>query len=142
MSSYNILYVDDNNDSCEMVRLMLSYANRDYVVTSAEVADKALALIENQAFDLYIFDYGLPETSGVELCQYIRQFDRETPILFFSAMARPFDQDEAIAAGATDYLVKPNDIDKLPAKVEQLLSSNSSHYGDSSIGFTLPSSYH
>ena len=142
MSSYSILYVDDNNDSCEMVRLMLSYANRDYVVTSAEVADKALALIENQAFDLYIFDYGLPEISGVELCQYIRQFDRETPILFFSAMARPFDRDEALAAGATEYLVKPNDIDKLPAKVEQLLSKSSSGKCDPSPAFTLPRNSH
>jgi DNA-binding response OmpR family regulator len=140
MPSYKILYVDDNQDSCEMVNMMLTYANPDYVVTSAETADKALALIDSQAFDLYIFDYGLPQMSGVELCQYIRQYDTETPILFFSAMARPSDRDEGLASGATEYLVKPNDIEKLTDTVKRLLNEDSISNYESS--FQIESRYY
>jgi CheY-like chemotaxis protein len=103
---------------------MLKYSGSSCTLTLAETADQALALIESQPFDLYIFDYCLPEISGIELCRYIRQFDSETPILFFSAMARPDDQGEAIAAGATEYLVKPNDLGRLTKTIERLLPDN------------------
>lgn len=120
-SSHQILYVDDNNDSRELVRTLLFYADPDYVVTLAETADKVLGLIERQPFDLYIFDYNMPGMSGIELCRYIRQYDTETPILFFSAMARPVDYAEGVKAGATEYLVKPNDLGKLTEIVKKFL---------------------
>ncbi len=58
------------------------------------------------------------------LCRHIRQMDKTTPILFFSAMARPADQNVAIAAGASEYLVKPDDLDRLPGMVKSLLDLN------------------
>lgn len=116
-----ILYVDDDADSCEMISIMLQLADGRYAITAVETAQKALNVLSIQKFDLYILDYHLPEMGGVELCQKIRQTDLITPILFYSAMARKIDKKEALAAGATEYLVKPNDLDRLVRTVERLL---------------------
>lgn len=121
-----ILFVDDDQDSCEMIGLLLHFADDSYAVTAVSTAQKALALMESQSVDLYILDYALPEMAGVELCRRIRQTDLQTPILFYSGMAREVDRDEAMAAGATEYLVKPNDLDRLEETVKRLLNENSS----------------
>ena len=117
-----ILYVDDNKDSCELAAVMLTYSDAECAVVAAETADEALRLIEKEPFDLYIFDYSMPDTSGIELCRYVRQFDRDTPILFYSGMAAPDDVTEGLAAGANEYLVKPNDLEKLSGTVKKFLS--------------------
>jgi CheY-like chemotaxis protein len=85
MSSPNphILYVDDNKDSCELAAVMFNCLDLDCVLIPAGSAEEALLLIEVEPFDLYIFDYRLPGISGVELCRHIRQYDSDTPIMFF-----------------------------------------------------------
>jgi DNA-binding response OmpR family regulator len=125
MSSCRILYVDDNNDSRELAAVMFNYSDTGCNVISAESAEEALRLIDKEPFDAYIFDNRLPKMSGIELCRYIRQFDADTPILFFSALARPNEVAEALEAGASDYLVKPNDLERLPETVKQFLSEDS-----------------
>jgi DNA-binding response OmpR family regulator len=50
-------------------------------------------------------------------------------------MARDIDRKSAIISGANDYLVKPNDLDKFPKTVKQLLSENSSIQSEMPIGF-------
>lgn len=118
----HILCVDDDDDFCELISLMLSLEDDSYAVTAVSTAREALALTESQSFDLYILDYALPEMTGVELCRKIRQTDSQTPILFYSAMAREIDRKKALAAGATEYLVKPNDLERLTETVKRHLN--------------------
>ena len=118
-----ILYVDDDQDGCEMIGLMLKLANQSYEITAVSDARKALVLMEKQPVSLLILDSGLPEISGIELCRRIRLTDSQTPIMFYSGMAREIDRREAMAAGATEYLVKPNDLEKLTETVERLLTA-------------------
>jgi DNA-binding response OmpR family regulator len=124
-SNIRILCVDDDQDSCELLEYMLSFANSDYQVTTISSSKEALSLISSNSFDLYIFDCALPDASGIELCREVRQTDDRTPILFFSAMAFAEDKTAALHAGATEYLVKPNDLNKLTETVEKLLSPES-----------------
>ena len=121
-ASPNILFVDDDEDSCELMSAMLSYADADYKVTSVATPFEALNLIAQKPFDLFVVDYKLPEMTGVELCQHIRKTDKQTPILFFTGMASSNDRNVAIEAGANSYLIKPNDLDKFTDTVKQLLS--------------------
>lgn len=123
--SPRILYVDDDKDSCEMMCLMLKLANSDYKTVEVGTAEKALKSIADESFDIYIFDYKLPDMSGIELCRLIRQTDAETPILIFSGMARDVDRENAKAAGANCYLIKPNDLNIFTATVENLLNDKS-----------------
>ncbi|HEY0657610.1 MAG TPA: response regulator [Pyrinomonadaceae bacterium] len=122
--SPSILYVDDNADSCEVISLMLNIADNKYDVTTVDRADKAINLIKDRNYDLYILDYRLPEIDGIELCRRIRRVDTVTPIIFYSGAAYKAEREQAIAAGANAYLVKPNDLDSLTETVKLFLSES------------------
>jgi DNA-binding response OmpR family regulator len=123
MSNYHrILCVDDDKDACEMISLMLKSSDYSFAVKSASTAEEAFGYLENESFDLYILDYRLPDMTGIDLCSAIRRADKETPIMFFTAMARDIDRKSATMAGANDYLVKPNDLDRFTETVRQLLN--------------------
>ena len=119
-----ILYVDNNQDTCHLIGLMFHHAIPAYGFTAVTNASKALAVMRDQPVALLILEYILPEMSGVELCRFIRQTDSRMPILFFSGMAREIDRNEAIKAGATEYLIKPNDLERLTETVKQLLDES------------------
>jgi CheY-like chemotaxis protein len=105
-----------------MIDFMLKLDGLRCSVKSVNNAKEALSILENESFDLYILDYRMPEVSGIELCSKIRQKDKQTPIMFFSAMSREVDRDVAAKAGANDYLLKPNDLDRLTHTVKHLLN--------------------
>ena len=121
-SPVRILCVDDNHDSSDLVSLLLYDSDNTYLLTPVSIAQEALSIMENQTFNLYILDYALPDMSGIELCQKIRRRDKQVPIMFFTAMARPADYAEGIKAGANEYLVKPNDLEHLTKTVKRLLN--------------------
>jgi DNA-binding response OmpR family regulator len=113
--------VDDDVESCKFLEFMLSDSNEEYTVISAHSSKEALELIENEIFDLYILDNWMRDMSGVQLCALIRFSDKQTPILFFSGAARQKYQDEAINAGANEYLIKPNDLGRIEDIVHRFL---------------------
>jgi DNA-binding response OmpR family regulator len=125
--SSRILYVDDDSESCEMLKAMLGYADGHYHVATASSAEDALEMIDAAPFDLYLVDYMLPEMDGLTLCRTIRDRGINEPIIVFTGMVRPNDKKHVLAAGADAYLVKPNDLDIVPATVSRLLNSNSAH---------------
>jgi DNA-binding response OmpR family regulator len=116
-----ILCADDDADSCDLLRHLLDCNEESYDLTTASSGAEVFDLISVQSFDLFILDYRFVETDGVELCRQIRRTDSETPVLFFTGMARSVDRAAAMAAGANEYLVKPNDLERLTATVERLL---------------------
>jgi DNA-binding response OmpR family regulator len=118
---YHILLVDDDDDSCEMMSFMLTLSSDNYEVTSANNAREALSRMENKHFDLYIFDSLLPDTPGIDLCAEVRRTDKWTPILFYSAMSDDSYIGRAKAAGANEYLVKPDDLDILTETLRRYL---------------------
>lgn len=122
--SSRILYVDDDRDSCDLMGLLLQREYEDCEVVAAESAEEAVELMQDLSFDLFILDWRLPKTSGVELCRMIRKADEGVPIMFYSAMARPADRTVARSAGANAYLVKPNDLEVLADTVRWLLEEN------------------
>ena len=100
------LCVDDSEDC----RDMLSTALRFWRIEARAVATakEALSLIQTERFDLYLLDVRLPDLDGFELCRRMRDFDPDTPILFFSGAPYEADKKRGMAAGANDYVTKPN----------------------------------
>ena len=121
-----ILYVDDDRDACELISLMLHLEVPGCEVTAVSTAYKALTIIKDEPIALFILDYILPEMTGVELCRLIRRTDAQTPILFYSAMVRAVDREAAMTAGATEYLIKPDDLNGFTATVRRLLQESPS----------------
>jgi DNA-binding response OmpR family regulator len=98
-----ILLVEDEEDAKDLCALTLA----EYELTCSSDFDEGLRLARQRDFDLYILDSWLPGKSGVELCRAIREFDPDTPILFYSAAAYERDIQEALREGAQAYLTKP-----------------------------------
>jgi DNA-binding response OmpR family regulator len=113
------LLVEDDVESCEMLRYILS----DYDLTVAHTLASATPLFQNQHFDIFMLDNWLPDGSGIEFCRTVRTRFPDTPIIFASAAAMVHNLREAEEAGATRYIVKPYDPEMLQNVVKQLLST-------------------
>jgi CheY-like chemotaxis protein len=114
-----ILCVDDDEDTCTMLSGLLGLVGCR--TTTAGTAAEALELIACERFDLYLLDNWLPGGSGVELCREIRRSDPSTPIVFYSGAELDSEREEALAAGAQTYLVKPGDAAALVETIRRLL---------------------
>src|SRR6187200_2661999 len=117
-----VLYIEDHEDTRELVTLVLEQ-RRFEVVTGSTIAS-GVALAGSEHFDLYLLDSWLPDGSGLDLCRQIREFDKATPILFYSAAAYEIDRVEAIKSGAQAYLVKPSHPSELCSLVTSLIESH------------------
>jgi CheY-like chemotaxis protein len=114
-----ILYVDDHEDSSEMFKLMLSES--DYEVHTARTMDEALQLTKTHEFDLYVLDKRLPDGSGMDLCKDLNQLTPGVPCIFYTGDAYEIHRQEAMAAGAHAYILKP-EVEALIETVHKLLS--------------------
>jgi DNA-binding response OmpR family regulator len=104
-----------------MLQVMLSEADPTYSPVAVETAAEALHLDGHEAFHLYILDIWLPGMDGLGLCRRLRDRGRVQPIIFFSAMVQPTDREYVLAAGANEFLVKPDDLDRFLPTVAGLL---------------------
>jgi CheY-like chemotaxis protein len=112
-----LLFVDDDEEACEMLSLLMCLCGID--ATCAKSAVEARALIREQCFDLFVLDGWLPGMDGFELCRQIREVDSDTPILFYSGAAYDTDKQKGIAAGANAYIAKP-DVEGLLKTIAEL----------------------
>jgi two-component system, OmpR family, phosphate regulon response regulator PhoB len=126
-SQAHILVVEDENDISEILETQLTL--KGHKVTLIPDGQEALEYIQNQKepVDLYILDRMLPNTSGIEICKFLRMFKqtRTHPILMLTAMSRPDDIVDGLDAGADDYVTKPFDSSILMARVRSLLRRTS-----------------
>ena len=120
-----VLYIEDHEDTRELVRLVLE--QRSYEVVTGSTIESGVALANTQDFDLYLLDSWLPDGSGLDLCRQIREFDKATPIVFYSAAAYEIDRDQALKSGAQAYLIKPSQPSELCKLVTSLIESHHSY---------------
>lgn len=109
-SGMKILLVEDHQESRKSLQRLIERRGHEVVdVGSAEEAKRAL---EEEDFPFLILDWMLPGKSGIELCRELRAQPRgdEMFIVLVTARADTVDLEQALAAGANDYLTKPLDI--------------------------------
>jgi CheY-like chemotaxis protein len=112
-----ILHVDDHQDTRLMMAALLQ--ERGYGVLTAGSVGEGLQLAKDIAFDLYILDVRLPDGTGVELCQQLREMHPGIPILYYSAYGDAAEVESALAICGDAYLKKPVCI----ADIEDLVAS-------------------
>ncbi len=105
--------VDDSKTMRDMVAFTLKRAG--FQVSEAEDGQKALSALRNTAVDLIITDLNMPVLDGVGLIRAVRQDPnhRSLPILMLTTEGDPAKKAEGRSAGATGWLVKPFDPEKL-----------------------------
>ena len=96
---------------------------------TAENGQKALALIQRNAYDLILMDLQMPVMNGYETTRAIRTLEKNTdkrvPILALTAQALPGVQQKCLDAGMDDYLIKPFQLDVWREKIMFWLSKAS-----------------
>jgi signal transduction histidine kinase len=109
-----ILVVDDDVRNVYALASALEQHGVD-VVTAGNGREAVDALSESHAVDLVLLDVMMPELDGYETAEAIREFPQfqELPIIMLTAKAMQGDRDASLAAGASDYITKPVDIDRL-----------------------------
>jgi len=122
LQSPRVLYIEDHEDTRELVTLLLT--QKSYEVVTGDSIESGIALASADKFDLYLLDSWLPDGSGLELCQLIRQFDKTTPILFYSAAAYASDRELALQSGAQAYMIKPSQPSDLCRLVSELIENS------------------
>jgi two-component system response regulator PilR (NtrC family) len=114
-----ILYVDDHDDSAEMLKLVL--ADVDYKVESALTVEQALEMSSKIEFDLYVVDKRLPDGSGLELLKQLNKLTPGIPSIVYTGDVNEVHREQAMAAGAHAFVCKP-DIETLIKTVHEFLS--------------------
>ena len=120
---FSVLLVDDHQDTRAMLELLLD--EWGYRATLVSTATEGLKHLLDRSFDIIILDNWLPDLDGIELCRQIREFNRLTPIIFFSAAAMGSEDRAALAAGANAYVYKGSGLGMLrEAMAGELRKSN------------------
>jgi DNA-binding response OmpR family regulator len=105
MVTQKILVVDDEDNVCQSVKRILS--RKGYTVDNAANVDEAVKKISNGSFDLVITDLMMPNTSGLELLQIIREHYPELEVVMITGYASIESAVKATKLGAAAYLPKP-----------------------------------
>ncbi len=117
--SQRLLLVDDDTRLRTSFRLLLAQPGRE--IAEADSVATALAVLQDQHFDLVLLDIGLPDGSGLDVLRWLKDHQPATSVLMVSGQR---EQDAAVLAlrhGALDFLRKPDDLDRLTDRVEQTL---------------------
>lgn len=115
-----ILLVEDEADLGLAIKQVL--ISERYIVDWVTDGAQAWLCLDNQQTDytVAIFDWLLPELSGLELCQRLRLHQNPLPVLMLTALGQPGDRVAGLDAGADDYLVKPFVMEELLARLRAL----------------------
>ena len=119
MSKKRLLCVEDREEICKLISTILE----KYEVVSAHTVADAIHLANCEKFDLYLFDYDLPDSTGLELAMLVKNFDPMTPIIFVTG-SHLMTEEKALEIGARGLIRKGsnNFVGDLENKVSQALS--------------------
>ena len=116
-----IVIVEDQPDVADLLEEMLSMDSYD--VVKIHSSSGAVSLIQAEKPDLVLLDIMMPDVSGLEVLRFMRREPsmQKTPVVIVSAKTLPADIRAGLDAGATAYLTKPVDLNRLRKTVAQEL---------------------
>ncbi|HEY0663663.1 MAG TPA: sigma-54 dependent transcriptional regulator [Thiobacillaceae bacterium] len=120
MKGRQILVVDDEPKMRRVLEIMLQ--KMGHRVLGAGNGVEALALFREHAVDLVITDLRMPEMDGIELLAQLRAQGSEVPVMVITAHGTIETAVTAMKHGASDYILRPFDIDVVELAVERVLN--------------------
>ena len=121
-----ILVVEDDKSLLPMITYNIE--KNGFQVNSATNGEDALLLMKEEIPSLAIFDWMIPEPSGLELCKIVRRKPETSnlPIIILTAKEEEEDRVRGLDCGADDYITKPFSPAELIARIKALLRRSSS----------------
>jgi len=129
-----ILLVEDDLILSETLMELLE--SEGYDVTLVNAANRALEVTYENEFELMLLDVNIPDFSGFELLDMLRNAGNKTPCIFLTSLNDIASLSRGFEVGADDYLKKPFDFDELLVRIQALLrksfsaQSNEINYND------------
>ncbi|MFH2201536.1 MAG: response regulator [Elusimicrobiota bacterium] len=116
-----ILIVEDDFTLAENLKVLLK--SKGFEVELAPDGDSGIKKAQSFKPDLVLLDIMIPKVSGFEVCRQLRSDEKTShiKILMTTGLDRMADVEKAFSSGATDYLVKPFDGDRLMKKIAKVL---------------------
>ena len=119
-----VLIVDDERGMQDFLKILLE--KEGHKVLTANRGQKALEILENKTIDLVVSDIRMPELSGIELLEIIKEKNPELPVIMITAFASPDDAVMAMKNGAFDYISKPFSVDEIINVIRSATTKNTS----------------
>lgn len=114
-----ILVIEDDHRVAELLKRGLQESG--HIVYCSDSIFNSYEIFQDNIFDIVVSDVLLPDGSGFDLCQKIRQSNQKIPIIMLTALGTTDDKLEGFNSGADDYMVKPFDFRELEARIQVLL---------------------
>ncbi|MCL5265621.1 MAG: response regulator transcription factor [Chloroflexi bacterium] len=115
----HILIVDDDPMICKVAKFILTDAG--YSVSTAATIQAAWSIVQEQDPELVILDVRMPDGSGFEFCERLRQDTYKMPVIFLTGRGEISTKLYGLELGADDYIVKPFEPAELLARVRAVL---------------------
>ena len=119
MKHATILVVEDDPGIQEMLKYALSAEG--YTLRSAFTVKEGWNVIENEAIDLVLLDWMLPDNSGIDLLHRIRKYHSMLPVIMVTAKSEEEDRILGLDVGADDYVTKPFSVRELNSRIQAIL---------------------
>ena len=104
--SIDLMLVDDSRDILDLSELVLGKENDDFSVQTNTDPEEVLTSFENCELDAIVSDYDMPQMTGIELLEEVRETDQDFPFILYTGKGTEEVAVDAINAGVTDYFQK------------------------------------
>jgi len=118
-SPLRILLVEDEEHLAETISFNLEMEG--YVTKTVGNGAEAVKVFKGEKFNLVVLDVMLPELDGFGVCEQIRLYNAEVPVLFLSAKNTSEDKITGLKRGADDYMTKPFNLEEFLLRVQILI---------------------
>ncbi|MDY7028515.1 MAG: response regulator, partial [Spirochaetota bacterium] len=123
-AQFTVLSIDDDPTQLELLRVFcsgLDYPQTEFI--GASTAAEGYRLLESRTVDLVLSDYRLPDHTGLEVLEHIKQYNPLIRVVIMTAFESVNDAVEILQKGGDDYLIKPTrkqDIEHLLVRIFEL----------------------
>jgi len=119
MKDYNILIIDDEAVQRDILTGYLK--KKGYKIFSASSGKEGIEIAKNNAVDIILSDYKMPDLNGIEVLEQVKKINPEISFVIVTAYGTVENAVKAMRLGAFDYISKPIDLDELDLMIERII---------------------
>lgn len=101
-----VIAVDDQKDILELTKLFLERFEEELEVDTTTDPEEVLKLLEEEKYDAVLSDYEMPQMTGLELLEEVRELDEDLPFILYTGKGSEEIAADAVNLGVTDYFRK------------------------------------